>query len=410
MTMPKRLLTSIKSHREHFSNGGFLAYSNLLTSITSFGTVYIFANFIPQETFGTYKYVLSIASVLSIFTLQGMNTAVAQSVSRGYENALKEGVRSKMLFGSIGTAIGLSISAYYFFQGNTVLGSSFLVTALAIPFFGTFNLYRSYLNGKKEYKTIARETTLYNLAFFVLFSGTLLLTNNIVLILLGYFLFSIFLQFFIYFKISRKLSTTNKTNDPEIVRYGKHLSLMKGFTVATGSISTIALWQILGPLALPVYALALAPIEQVRPMLQLTENLLLPNMAQKSWRAHSITWFFKKTAIFLLAIVLFVIVYVVSAPLIYTVFFPNYMESVFLSQIFSISLLFTGINILLMTIMKSKKQIRNLYFSNGILIFFDLLTVPAIYFFGILGLIVNILLGKALLTFVSLFLVFRKNS
>lgn len=407
--MIERLPTLIKSHRHHLTNGGFLAYSNLITSITSFGIVYIFANFIPQETFGTYKYVLSIASILSIFTLQGMNTAVAQSVSRGYENALKEGIRTKILFGSIGTAIGLTISAYYFLQENTILGSSFLVTALAIPFFGTFNLYRSYLNGKKEYKAIARETTLYNIAFFLLFSAVLLLTNNIVVILLGYFLFSVLLQLYIYLKISQTLRNTQQTTDPEIVGYAKHLSLLKGLTVASGSIGTIALWQILGPLALPVYTLALAPIEQVRPMLQLTENLLMPSMAQKTWKAHSIGWFFKKSATFLLIILLLVAIYIGLAPLIYELFFPNYAESVFLSQVFSVSLLFTGINIILMTIMKSKKQIRNLYLSNGILIFFDLLTIPAIYFFGILGLVVNVLLGKAFLTLVSLFLIFKRT-
>lgn len=395
-------------YRRYLFDSGFLAYSNLITSITSFGTVYIFANFIPQETFGTYKYVLSIASILSIFTLQGMNTAVAQSVSRGHENALKEGIRTKILFGSIGTAIGLVVSAYYFIQENSVLGSSFFVTALSIPFFGTFNLYRSYLNGKKEYKAIARETTLYNLAFFALFSSLLFLTKNIIVILLGYFLFSILLQLYIYLKVSRTINDTQQTTDFEIVGYAKHLSLLKGLTVASGSIGTIALWQILGPFALPVYTLALAPIEQARPMLQLTENLLMPNMAQKDWKIYSIRWFFKKSALFLLAILFFVIIYIVSAPLIYKLFFPSYAESVFLSQVFSVSLLFTGINILLMTIMKSKKQIRNLYVSNGILILFDLLTIPAIYFFGILGLVINTLLGKAFLTLVSLFLVFKK--
>jgi O-antigen/teichoic acid export membrane protein len=408
--MFKSLTDTLRSHSQQYLAGGsLLVYSNIISTVTNLGVVYIFANFVSQETYGTYKYILSIASVLSIFTLQGMNTAVVQSVSRGYEGAVRDGIRNKILFGFIGTFFGLIISGYYFIQGNILLGGAFFITALAIPFYGTFNLYRAYLNGKRQYRAIAKETTFYSIGFFILFAATLLLTDNIIIIMASYFLASTLLQLFIYLKISRRLDPQAKSSDAEITKYGKDLSLMKGLSVASGSISSLALWHLLGPLSLPIYALALAPIEQVRPILQLAENLLMPKLSQDSWKAHSIGWFFKKSALFFLAIILFVIIYIISAPYIFSLLFPKYMESVLFTQILSIGLILTGLNVLLTAIMRSKKQVSNLYVTSGVVMFFDLLTIPAIYFFGIMGLIIIILLSKVALSLISLYLVFKKN-
>ncbi|MBP6881380.1 MAG: oligosaccharide flippase family protein [Candidatus Pacebacteria bacterium] len=407
--MIKALRKSFTSYRQqYFVGGSLLVYSNIISTVTNLGIVYIFANFVSQETYGTYKYILSIASVLSIFTLQGMNTAIVQSVSRGFEGAVREGVRTKIIFGFIGTLFGLFISGYYFLQENPILGGAFLVTALAIPFYETFNLYRAYLNGKRQYKEIAKETTFYSVAYFVVFAATLLITDNIVIIMISYFLASTLLQLFIYHKISRRFDYLSKSSDIEITRYGKDLSLMKGLSVASGSVSSLALWHILGPLSLPTYALALAPIEQVRPILQMAENLLMPKLSQDSWKAHSMLWFFKKTALFFLAILLFVVTYIVLAPFIFALVFPKYMESILLSQVYSVSLLLTGLNILLFAIMRSKKQISKLYFTNGISMLFDFLSIPSIYLFGIIGLIINILLGKLVISIVGLYMLFKK--
>jgi O-antigen/teichoic acid export membrane protein len=397
------------TNQQYLKSGSLLVYANIITSATSIGLVYIFANFIPQETYGTYKYILSIASLLSIFTLQGMNVAITQAVSRGYETAIQKGLRTKILFGFIGTAIGLCISGYYYLQGNDTLGTAFLIVAIAIPFFGTFDIYRSYLNGKREFKIIAKETTSYNALFFILFATTLLTTSNIITIIFCYFLFSSLLQLLFYLKVTKQFPPQQKNDEEDISQYGKSLSLMKALSTASGSISSLALWHILGPAALPIYALALAPIEQIRPMLQLAENLLMPKISQENWQVLSLRWFFKKTAAFFFVISIGIIIYIAAAPFLYQLLFPQYLESVLLSQIFSVSLLLTGLNILLQTLMKSKKQVRSLQISTGVNTIFDVLSIPAIFYFGILGLILNVLLTKLVLAILGLFLLFKKK-
>lgn len=402
------LKRALLSHRQYLGGGSLLITANLATTLANLGIVYIFANYVSPETYGTYKYVLSIASILSIFTLQGMNTAVVQSVSRGHEHAVKEAVQTKIHYGFIGTLFGLLISGYYFLQGNPVLGGAFFITALAVPFFETFNLYRAYLNGKKLYRSLAKEMIFYNAAFFIVFATILAVTDDIVLILGSYFLASVLLQLFFYHKVTGGITAAGMS-DPDLTRYSKHLSLMKALSVASGSISAIALWHILGPLALPVYALALAPIEQIRPMLQLAESLLIPKMSQDTWHTYSLGWFFKKTFPFFMTITLIIVAYIALAPLLFSVLFPKYMEAVLFSQIFSISLLFTGLNILLATIMKSKKHIRSLHVTNSITMLFDLLSIAAIYLFGIMGLILTILIAKAAVSAASIWFLFIKK-
>jgi O-antigen/teichoic acid export membrane protein len=397
------------TNQQYLKSGSLLVYANIITSMTSIGLVYIFANFIPQETYGTYKYILSIASLLSIFTLQGMNVAITQAVSRGYETAIQKGLRTKILFGFIGTAIGLCISGYYYLQGNDTLGTTFLIVAIATPFFGTFDIYRSYLNGKREFKTIAKETTSYNALFFILFATTLLTTSNIITIVFCYFLFSSLLQLLFYLKVTKQFPPQQKNDEEDISQYGKSLSLMKALSTASGSISSLALWHILGPASLPIYALALAPIEQIRPMLQLAENLLMPKISQENWQVLSLRWFFKKTAIFFFVISIGIVIYIAAAPFLYQLLFPQYLESVLLSQILSVGLIFTALNILLQTIMKSKKQVKNLHVTNTVTIMVEFLSIPMIFFFGILGLIINVLISKSLLAVVSLFLLFSKE-
>ena len=152
--------------KDLWHSGSFLVLASIITSATNFGIVYILANYIPPETYGAYKYILAVVGVLSTTTLQGMNIAILRSVSRGFEGSLEEGLKSKIKFGLFGTTFGFLVSCYYFLQGNEVLGMSFLLAAVSIPFFGTFNIYRSYLNGKKYFKEIAKENLFYSIIFF----------------------------------------------------------------------------------------------------------------------------------------------------------------------------------------------------------------------------------------------------
>ncbi|MEK9209084.1 MAG: oligosaccharide flippase family protein, partial [Patescibacteria group bacterium] len=50
----------------------------IISTILSAALVVAFANLLPKEIYGTYRYILSIAGLLSFLTLTGMNTAITR--------------------------------------------------------------------------------------------------------------------------------------------------------------------------------------------------------------------------------------------------------------------------------------------------------------------------------------------
>ena len=67
---------------KYFASGGFwTTLGQGINAILAFALTIAFANMIPKETYGIYRYILSIAGILNIFTLKGMNTAVVQAVA-----------------------------------------------------------------------------------------------------------------------------------------------------------------------------------------------------------------------------------------------------------------------------------------------------------------------------------------
>ena len=77
-----------------------------------------FANLIEPETYGTYKFILSVAAILSITTLGSMGTAVNQAVARGFEGSLQHALRLKLMVGLLGMLGSLVAALYYYLNGN----------------------------------------------------------------------------------------------------------------------------------------------------------------------------------------------------------------------------------------------------------------------------------------------------
>ena len=98
---------------------------------------------------------LSIAGIVGVFTLTGMNTAIVQAVARGFDGALKIGALIKLRW-SIGVTLAASVVAlYYFINDNNMLAISFLIVGTFAPFLESFKLYNSFLIGKREFRASA---------------------------------------------------------------------------------------------------------------------------------------------------------------------------------------------------------------------------------------------------------------
>ena len=122
---------------------------------------------------------------------------------------------------------------------------------------------------------------------------------------------------------------------------------------------------------------------------------------------RSVGWYVRKTAPFMAVIITGVLGYILLAPFLIPFVFPRYSNSIPYTQVLAIGFIFTSFYTPLLSILKAKREIGKLHTMNHFNIFFDLvISVPAIYFFGIWGLILTATVKKLLTVLLSIRLVY----
>ncbi len=390
------------------TNSFWLTIGQFVSSLASFAISIAFAHFLSKENFGLYKYITgTITGLLTIFTLSGANNALLNSVARGYDQTLNTIFTKKVRWGLLGLLSGIIASTYYFFQHNAVLALLILICALFTPIFDPLYLFTSFLNGKGLFKTSVVYDSILKICFALGIATTIILTKNIFIIVFCYFALNFFLRLFFYLR-TKKLVNPNSISDPSALTYGKHLSVMKIASLITGYIQQIALFHFLGPASIALCAIAIAPVEQVRGLLAGISNIFIQKFSQDKWKIMHLTSFAKKIFPFISFLSVGIILYILLAPFLYNTFFVKYPEAIGLSQLYAPSLIFTGINILLSSILSAKRLIKEQYiiniFDTAVNIF---ISFPFIYWYGVKGLLISYIILKVGDSLLISYLLFR---
>lgn len=365
--------------------GSWLFAGNIISVILSFVLALAFANLLPKETYGTYKYIIALLGILSIPSLKKIATSLSQAVARGFEGNYLETVKIKIKWGLIGSLASLLFSAYYFFQGNSTLGYAMLVISIFIPFYNSFYLYLSYLGAKKLFNKFTQYNIATRVVTTTIMVATIFFTQNIIIIIFS-FIVSETLTRFYFLKKSFKKFPPNKEKDPSAISYGKHLSLMEVINVIAEQADKILLFHYIGASELAVYSIATTPVDQIRSLILNIRDLAFPKLSKESGEIIKQTLPNKilKASLIILPLIA---IYVLIAPWFFATFFPEYLESIKLSQILSLILILTPLT-LLSSSLSAKKQIKSLYKIS----FWGSLGRLIIYFmciklYGLLGLI-----------------------
>lgn len=315
----------------------WLILANFLTAGTVFIMSLVFANRIPAETYGIYKYFLSILGMLSITTLTGIGPVVSQAVARGLDGSLYEGLKAKIKYGSIGGCASIGVGIYYFLNGNTQLAIIFLGASIFIPFMDSFHLYQDYLQGKKRFdKSSIYISSSQALATLVMIS-TVFLTNNIYAILLAYLASWTGIRIFLFLKTIRQFPPNN-LSDPKTLPLGKQSSFIDVIATLIGSLDSILIFHYLGSIELAVYSFAVAPVTQLVSLFRNIPTLATPKMANRP--VPEINKLLKKRLLMLFGIAgLIAITYIIFAHYIYEIFFPRYMASIPISKVYVLTIL-----------------------------------------------------------------------
>lgn len=372
--------------------GGWLSFDKAIKTLTGLALATAFANLIPQDTYGTYKFVISAAGIISAFTLSGVGTAITRSVARGFDGAFKEGARARLKW-SIGiVVVGIGTALYYHLQGNATLAMGMGMIAAFYPIIGYGGLYQNFLDGKKDFK----RKSLYQIGTEVFEVGTmvavLFLTNNVLWVLLAFFATNTISAMVFYFRSLAIYQPSEKTEEG-MISYSKHLSAVNLFHSIARHIDKVLVWHYLGAVELAIYAFAELPISKIQTMLGSIRQIALPKFSEKKLSTLRDTLDYK-VLLMAFGFLGIAVVYILAAPFLFDLLFPEYMQSIPYTQVYALGLVLYAGRIYEQTLeahMKTKWIYISRFAGNIIKIITLLILLPI---YGIWGAIVSLLVWE----------------
>ena len=384
----------------YLASGGFwLVLGQTVSALSALTLAVAFANLVPQETYGAYKYVTSMAAMFAIFSLPGIGVAVTRASAQGNEHVIHSATRARVLCSLAGTLIALLGSGWYWIHNNNELALALLIIAAALPVFDTTTLYFSYLAGKRRFDLQTKYYAITQGISVAIVVAVLFVTDNLLAILLAYFLPLATVRAVFYFAIAQKIPPKKQDEiDKETREYGFHLTAMNILGTIAGQVDKILLWQFLGPAQVAIYTFAIAIPEQVKGPLKGMADLAFTKFASQTPEEfrRNLPFLWRKIGLYAIALFGVSIAYILAAPFIFALLFPLYMDSVLYSQIFALSLV-TGASSIAMAILSAQKKTVQQYVITTvqplISIGLFLLLIPL---YGVMGAIIAFVMSRFL--------------
>lgn len=380
----------------YLASGSFwMGVGQVSNALSSFASALLFGNLLPRDTFGIYKYILTLASTLGNLSLTGLRTALTRSTSLNYEGDLLRGFWLSLRWSLLMIAASFVLGLYYVVHNNYALGAGMFMFGSLSPFLNAANLYSFYLNGAKRFK----QENFYSIGRdwipLVALGVTLFLTHNIIVISLVYFLSNTGAACLFFLQTLRGVPPHSRTSS-DLVSYSTHLSAMSLFSGVVGQADNILVFHYLGATDLAVYSFASAIPNQFQSAFKTLYTLALPKFSLKESGDLKKIIFKRVLQAGLLGIAA-TIGYIISAPYLFTWFFPHYLDAVPYTQLLAFTILLSAVGSITGVYFDSQSEVRKKYvisiFSNLTKL---VLMVILLKELGMIGVILGILISWVL--------------
>ncbi len=367
--------------------GSWLAGGEVLNNILGLILIIAFGNLVPAATYGTYKYVLSIYGIFSLFGLSGSGPAIIKTVAEGNENIYSPAIKVQIKWALLGSLSLILIASYYFINNNFMLGYCFIIAALALPFFESLNTYQHILAGKKRFDLQITYYTGTRLVSALSLIAVIFFTKNVLAILAAYFLPYIIANL-LFGSLALKKIELNDKFDPTSITYIKHLSFINIISFVVSYLDGIIIFHFLGPVQLAVYSIASAPASRVQSFFSIVPELSLPKYGERPVEEIR-EGLSKKVLKSIVICTLIVIAFVSVIPFFFKWFLPKYIGSIFYAQLLAIPLIWYPLSLFSRVLLA--KGATKFMFRIGLLSSIPQLVIMllAIYYYGLMGAIVG---------------------
>lgn len=311
----------------------------ILANTTAALAIYVFfARFSSPEVFGQYQLIISIISIIYIFSVPGLNTSLLRSVSRGYDGDYRDAVRKSFLGSLLGVPALLLVGAYYYIFQNHALGFSLMIASIFFPFFYAPNTWEWFLQGKSRFDILALYSSVQSLVnaattiLIIVLSG-----NNLVFITAAYLISYTFFNGVYYLKSLKYVSNRKKDND--FFNYGWFLTKINILSTIANNVDKILVGIFLGPADLAIYSVISLIAVRFRDTLKSLVALMFPKMANLKINFKEFLKIQRKNiSLSLLFFLVIATVYYFTIPYVNRLMFTNeYAQYSYFSQIFSVN-------------------------------------------------------------------------
>lgn len=369
---------------------GFWTVSGyLFGSAIGLVSVWVYANYIPKELYGTYKYIIALYAGFGFLTLTGMNTAVTQAVAKGQYGILRYAVKVQLMWNLPYALVGIGLAGWYFAHGNPIFGYSLLVLALSSPIALALNTYGAFLAGRKEFKIATIYGTISNICSSAATLAAFIFSRNIIVWILAY-AFGTLIPMTFFYVLTLKRGAFNEPTQQEktdLLRFTGHLSFVNILSQIAGYLDKILLFQYVGPVAVATYAFASVGTDRLKGLAKNATSILAPRLTERSLREIDGV-FYKRTFQAMGIGLVMSLGYIIVVPFVFTYLFPKYMEAVRYSQVLSLSMIGIMAGGYAGSVFDAHKMLRAIYPSTlGVRILQIVLIASLGYVWGIWGMI-----------------------
>ena len=378
----------------HYLYKGFfwIGIATAVVLFTNFVKSTVFAHYLEPQTFGTYRYILSIIEIASAISLSGASAVISRSVAQGYEGTYRKGMWEYLKSSLLSVLATTGVCFYFIFKDNALLGITIGIAGLLAPLFRTLTMYGSLLEGKKQFALNAKYQIFSTTIPALILMYTVTVSHSILIILLSYFI-SYIVVHGVLTLLTEKILKPNDAFDPKSKAFTLHLSIMGILSTVTEQLDKILLFHFIGAAQLAVYSFASALPEQFNLLGKALRSLINPKLSNQSITSIKRHIFRRAVLISSACLVLF-LGYIVVAPFIFHYFFVRYESAVLMSQVYALSI-FLMVSIPYRLVLLAHSCTKELYQVKIVSIAVRLASLAIMLpLFGIWGVIVSFLLAR----------------
>lgn len=250
----------------------------------SFGLIstYFLVRALTLEQFGTYSFVISVTSLMTIFGFIGLKNSIMQSVARGHLATYRNSLPLSFAGCLMGSFIMLMIAHFYQKSDQTALMYCFIIAAISLPFYEGLSQWRQISIGKENFKSFFKLETAWQ---FIMHASiivvALLFPYNIPLVVLVFLGVPAILNTLITIRDLRGLKP-NETTEPESIRYGLKTSFYAAFNTLAVQSDKLLLFMFMSPASVALFVAAERIPELMRNLVQDGIAVMAPRFARET--------------------------------------------------------------------------------------------------------------------------------